>query len=155
MRVLATIAATALVTFGFAAAAQAYSFHPRSTNFVGVGPTKLTKGLLSVPCSARFVGHTDSLGRGWITGATFSGSSACTAIRASHLPWEGLANGLHTAKVYNATVTASIFGTCGPSTVPVTVSSTGVITFSNAVLTPNCSVTGNIQTTPHVTIVSP
>jgi hypothetical protein len=39
--------------------------------------------------------------------------------------------------------------------VPVTVSSTGLITFSNVTLTPNCVVKGSVQTTPHVTIVSP
>ncbi|QUD89783.1 activator of alkane oxidation [Phenylobacterium montanum] len=155
MRVLATIAATALVSFGFAATASAYSFHPRSTSFTGVGSTKLTKGLLSVPCTAHFTGHTDSLGKGYITAASFSGSSACSAIRAAALPWHALATSLHGATVYNAEVTASIFGTCGPSNVPVTVSSTGVITFSNATLKPNCVVSGNVQTTPHVTIVSP
>jgi hypothetical protein len=39
--------------------------------------------------------------------------------------------------------------------VPTTVSSTGVITFSNVTLTPNCVVKGSVATTPHVTIVSP
>jgi hypothetical protein len=155
MRVLVTIAAAALVSLGFAATASAYSFHPRSTTFTGTGSTKLTKGLLSVPCTAHFSGKTDSLGHGFITGASFSGSSACSAIRPAALPWKALATAAHSAVVYNAEVTASIFGTCGPSNVPITVSSTGVITFNNATLKPNCVVSGSVATTPQVTIVNP
>ena len=155
MRTLTTLAASALIAFGFAASASAYSFSPKGKSFTGTGTTKLTKGLLSVPCTAHFIGKTDSLGRGYITGASFSGSTSCTAIRPAALPWKASATSATGATVFNAEVTASIFGTCGPSNVKVTVSSTGVIKFANQTLAPNCVVNGSITTTPHVTIVNP
>ena len=155
MKTLITLGVAALATFSLTTQASAYSFHPRSTSFVGAGKTQLTKGSLTVPCNARFTGKTDSLGIGHVTSATFSGSTLCTGIKATGLPWTGKAASATRAVIYKVAVSASIFGTCGPSNVPVTVSSTGVITFNNVTLTPNCVVKGSIATTPHITIVSP
>jgi hypothetical protein len=155
MKTLITLGVAALATFSLATQASAYSFHPRSTSFVGSGKTQLTKGSLSVPCTAKFTGRTNSLGVGHVTSAAFSGSSLCTGIKATGLPWTAKATSATRAVVDKVAVTASIFGTCGPSNVPVTVSSTGVITFNNVTLTPNCVVKGSIATSPHITIVSP
>ena len=155
MKAITTLGVAALAAFAFVGQASAYSLHPRSTSFVGTGKTNLTKGLLTVPCTARFTGKTDSLGVGHITSAVFSGSSVCTGVKATGLPWTGKAVSATRAVIYNVAVSASVFGTCGPSNVPVTISSTGVITFSNVTLKPNCVVKGSVATTPHVTIVSP
>ncbi|HXU98912.1 MAG TPA: activator of alkane oxidation [Caulobacteraceae bacterium] len=155
MKTLITLGAAALAAFSITTQASAYSLHPRSTSFTGSGKTQLTKGSLTVPCTAKFTGHTDSVGVGHVTGAAFSGSSLCTGIKATGLPWTAKAVSATHAVIHNVSVSASIFGTCGPSNVRTAVSSTGLITFSNVTLTPDCVVKGSIQTTPHVTIVSP
>ena len=155
MKTTLTFGVAALAALSLATQASAFSLHPRSTSFVGTGKTQLTKGALTVPCTARFTGKTDSLGIGHVTSATFSGSSLCTAIKATGLPWTAKAISATKATIAKVSVSASIFGTCGPSNVTVTDSATGVITFANVTLAPNCVVKGSIATTPHVTIVTP
>ena len=153
MRTLTTLAATALIAFGFTDTASAYSFSPKSKTFTGTGTTKLVKGLLSIACTAHFAGKTDSLGRGFIWRRLQQ--HLLRRHPAGGPAWKALAVSATSATVYNAEVTASIFGTCGPSNVKVTVSSTGIIKFANQTLKPNCVVNGSVATTPHVTIVNP
>ena len=155
MKTITALGLSALLTVGIASQAAAFSFSPKNTSFTASGSTSLTKGTLTVPCTAHFTGHTSSTGVGSVLTASFSGSSLCTAIKATDLPWPAKATSATTAVVSHVAVTASIFGTCGPSNVPTTVSKTGVITFSNVTLTPNCKVKGSVTTTPPVTIVSP
>jgi hypothetical protein len=155
MKTILTLGAAALLSFGLVAQASAYSLYPRSTNFTGAGKTQLTKGSLSVPCTAKFTGKTGSTGIGYVTSASFTGSTICAGIKATGLPWVAKATSLTRGLIYRVSVSASIFGTCGPSNVPVTVSSTGLITFSNVTLTPNCVIKGSVQTTPHITIRNP
>lgn len=155
MKILTTIAAAAVISLGFAAQASAYSLSPTSTSFTGSGSTKLTKGLINVPCSAAFTGTTDASGNGSITGATFSGGLVCPGITAVGLPWAASATGAGAATIYGVSVSAGLFGTCGPTNLPVAISGSGVITFSSS-LTPNCAVqtTGSgIATSPAVTVV--
>jgi hypothetical protein len=157
MKTTFTLGIAALAALGFAtqASATTYSLHPRNATFVGTGSTNLTKGSLVVPCTAKFTGKTDAAGVGHVTAASFTGGTLCAGIRATGLPWTGKAVSATRAVIYNVSVSASIFGTCGPSNVPVTVSKTGVITFNNVTLKPDCKVKGNITTKPAVTIVSP
>jgi hypothetical protein len=155
MKTIITFGAAALLSFSLVAEASAYSLYPRSTNFTGTGKTQLTKGSLTVPCTAKFTGKTTSTGVGYVTSASFTGSTICAGIKSTGLPWPGKAVSATKAYIYNVKVSASIFGTCGPTNVPTTVSSTGLITFSNVTLTPNCVVKGSVQTTPHIVIHNP
>ena len=155
MKTITALGLSALLTVGIAGQASAFSFSPKNTHFTASGPTSLTKGTLTVPCTANFTGSTDATGLGKVLTASFTGSSICTGIKATGLPWPAKATSATTALISHVAVTASIFGTCGPSNVPTTVSKTGVITFSNVTLTPNCKVKGSITTHPAVTIVSP
>lgn len=154
MKILTTIAAAAVISLGFAAQASAYSLSPTSTSFTGTGGTKLTKGLISLSCTANFTGTTDASGNGSITGATFT-TGLCPTVSAVGLPWAASATGAGTATIYGVSVSAGLFGTCGPTNLPVAVSGSGVITFSST-LSPNCAVqtTGSgIATSPAVTVV--
>jgi hypothetical protein len=153
MKTFTTLAAVALVSFGFANSASAFKLSPPSTKFKASGSTSLTKSGVTVPCTANFVGKTSAKGTGKITGASFTGSSTCTAIQATGLPWQAKAISATTANINNVSVNAGPLGTCGPSTVPVQISGSGAITFNNVVLTGGCSVSGTVQSTPAVTIV--
>jgi hypothetical protein len=153
MRV-ALLALAPVAALGLAQSAQAYSFSPKSANFTAAGKTNLTKGSLTVPCTARFIGYTDKYGVGYVKAASYSGSSLCTWIKSTGLPWKVKAASATTATVYNVSVSASIFGTCGPSNVPGTVKNSQFI-FNNVILKPNCKINGAVTTTPKVSIVSP
>jgi hypothetical protein len=155
MNRFATLGFAALISLGFAAQASAFSFSPKNKSFSASGKTNLTKGSLSVPCTSTFVGSSDAAGVGHIKSATFSGGLFCSGIKAVGLPWTAKATTATKAVVYRVSVSASVFGTCGPTNVPVSVSKTGVFTFANVILTPNCKVNGTIASKPPVTIVSP
>jgi hypothetical protein len=150
-------------TFGMAVAlgltsagmASGYSLSPKNASFTGVGKTTLTKGSLTVPCTAKFTGKTDAKGIGHITSATFSGNILCGGVKATGLPWIGEATSATGGTIQNVAVTASVFGACGPTTIPLTLSKTGVLAFNNVTLKPNCAIKGSIATKPVLTIVKP
>lgn len=156
MKIFASAVAL-LATAAFAASASAASFSPANGTFTGTGTTSLTKGSLTIPCTANFTGHTTG-GVGVIDTATFSGGGGLCALIHKTGTWNATATsasgaGAGTASITGVAVTASLFGTCGPSTVNVTVSATGLITFNNQTLSPNCAINGSVQTSPALTIV--
>jgi hypothetical protein len=154
-----TIALLAVV--GMAASASATSLSPANATFTGTGTTTLKKGSLTLTCTANFTGHTTG-GVGTIDTATFSGGTLglCAGVSKSGT-WTAtgtLANAPPVdgkADITGVTVNASIFGTCGPTTVPVSITSGGLIKFDNVTLTPDCAINGTVQTSPVVTVVNP
>jgi hypothetical protein len=134
-------------------ASAAYMFSPVSKAFTATGTTNLTKGSINLTCTAHFVGKTTAAGVAEITSATFTGNILCGAVKSTGLPWLGTASSLTKASFAKVSVSASLFGVCGPSSVPVTVAGAGKITFAKVTLTPNCVVNGTITSKPALTIV--
>jgi hypothetical protein len=151
MKILASAIAI-LASAGLAASASAASLTPATGTFTGTGTTNLTKGSLTIPCTANFTGHTTG-GVGTIDTATFSGGGGLCALISKSGTWTATATGAGTATISGVAVNASLFGTCGPSTVNVTISAGGLITFSSQTLTPNCVINGSVQTSPVVNAI--
>jgi hypothetical protein len=87
------------------------------------GPTNASYNGLNVPCNASFT-VSDSAGSGSVTGASFSGSSSCTAIRACNLPWS-IGKPLASAGTTNNT---RISGVCVYIPSPINQTCTGIVT---------------------------
>ncbi|CAN7553667.1 activator of alkane oxidation [Caulobacter sp. LjRoot300] len=156
MKIFASAVAL-LATAAFAASASAASFSPANGNFTGTGTTSLTKGTLTIPCTANFTGHTAG-GIGFIDTATFSGGGGLCGLIHKTGTWTATAatangTGGGTASITGVAVTASLFGTCGPSTVAISLNDTGLITFNNQTLSPDCAINGSVQTSPQLHIV--
>jgi hypothetical protein len=149
------LGAIGVLAFASAGTASAYSLSPKNASFTGTGTTTLTKGSLTVPCTAKFKGETDAKGIGHITSATFSGNILCGGVKATGLPWLGKASSATGGTITDVSVTASVFGACGPTTIPLTLSKTGVLAFNNVTLKPDCAIKGSIATKPMLTIVKP
>ncbi|MDR3507315.1 MAG: activator of alkane oxidation [Caulobacteraceae bacterium] len=162
MKILATLGATALLALGLTTQASAVSLSPTSTTFSATGSTSLTKLGITIGCTASFTGNIDGAGVGHIATASFSpGSALCSGIGTTGLPWTATAltstgSGAGTGSIAGVAVTTAL-GNCGPSTLPVTMNTTGVLSFSGASLSGGCTVTGSIQTTANTvppTVVS-
>ncbi len=149
MKILASAIAI-LASAGLAASASAASLTPATGTFTGTGTTSLTKGSLTLPCTANFTGHTTA-GVGTIDTATFSGGLCGLVHKAG--TWTATATGAGTADIAGVAVTASLFGNCGPSLIHVTISSAGVIHFDNQGITPDCVISGDVQTSPVVNAI--
>jgi hypothetical protein len=93
---------------------------------VVTGLTNASYNGLSVPCTASFTVR-DSSGSGSVVAASFSGSSACTAIVACNLPW-AIGKPLAASGVANNT---QITGVCVKIPAPINQTCTG----SNALAT--------------------
>jgi hypothetical protein len=142
-----------VISAGIAASASAApSLSPANGTFTGDGSTSLKKGTLTLPCTAHFTGHTTA-GVGTIDTATFSGSGGLCGLVTKTGTWTATATGAGTANIAGVSVNASLFGTCGPSNVPVTISGAGVINFASVVLAPDCAINGSVATSPAVTAI--
>jgi len=131
--------------------AAAYHLIPVSTDFTGSGTTSATKNGITLKCKAKFQGHTDSNGVGFITGGSFSGQLGCTSVGLGGLPWKSLAKSATKVIINNVSFTSPI-GNCGPGNVPVKLVD-GIIKFSNVALAGNCTISGKITTSPTLSIV--
>lgn len=155
MKVLATVGAVALMTFGLAAQtpAQAFSLNPKGAGFSASGPTTLTQGGVTISCTTTVGGSINAAGVGSIAGAAFAGGGFCPLITAANLPWIVTATGLTTATVSGVEVITPL-GVCGPSPISGTLIG-GVFTFVGQALAGGCVVSGTLATTPIVTITNP
>ncbi|MDN7751223.1 hypothetical protein [Burkholderia gladioli] len=126
--------------------------NPNGEPFSATGGTTLTKGSVTANCTATFNGTITSTGILTITSTSFTGGGLCGLIQGSATsatPWTGQADTPTQLTINNAQVSASLLGTCGPSQVVTAWNdSASSLTFQNAVLTPNCTVTGTINTSP-------
>ncbi|MDR3507316.1 MAG: activator of alkane oxidation [Caulobacteraceae bacterium] len=159
MKTLATLSATALLALGLASQAfAAPTLGPVSTSFTGMGTTSMTKSGITIGCNANFTGSINSTGAGQISTAAFTaGNFLCPLITATNLPWPAAAvtaggGGAGTANILTVAVSTPL-GNCGPSTLPTSINTTGVISFSGVPLSGGCTVSGSIQSTPHVFVV--
>jgi len=91
MRNAIAIAAAAVLTFATVAPAAAYHLEPKSTSFTGTGNTQATKNGITLKCKAKFQGHVDANGVGWVDSGTFTGQVGCTSVGLGGLPWKSVA----------------------------------------------------------------
>src|SRR5215471_1587178 len=124
----AAIAITAgLLSLGIVGPAAAYHLVPENTSFTGTGVTSAVKNGITLKCKAKFQGHVDSKGVGWVDSGSFTGQVGCTSVGLQNLPWKSLAKTATKVNIFNVAFTSPI-GNCGPNTVPTKVSD-GVIIF--------------------------
>lgn len=145
-------AATALLSFGGAASAATFHLVPLSTTFKGNGKTSATKNGISLPCKAKFNGNVDASGVGHITSGSFTGQIGCESVSLGNLPWTANATAAKKAVIHNVKFNSPI-GACGPGDLPVKVTATGTIAFTNVPLAGGCTVSGKIKTKPQLGIV--
>lgn len=140
-----------------AASASAYAVTISPAGPISLtGSTTLTKGIVSVSCTANFVGSVGSSGAISITSASFGGGSLCTGISATHLPWTGDV-GTTTSLSLNNVAVNTLLGACGPSTIAASITENPTlkettIGLNNQALSGGCTVTGTLTTTPYLTI---
>ena len=154
MKMLISIAALGLASFGTASQAATFHFARESSAFTAVGGITVTAGAVSLPCTAHLAGNIGPTGLARITSATFSGLS-CAALSGQNLPWGMEARQVNKFTIRSVTVSAVVLGICGPGTVKATLTTQGgLITISGANL-PGlvpCSLSGTLQSRPHLRI---
>ena len=149
-----TLAVSALAVLALAGTANAYSFTPTKTKFAATGTLMLTALGDTVSCKSTLGGKTAASGKASITSAAFSGSSPiCALITPTGLPWKTTAKSATKATIMNIAVSGG-GGTCGPTSVSITVSGGGAFTFNHATLSGGCKIDGSLQTAPVITITS-
>ena len=145
--------AIALLAAGsLAASASAASLSPGNGTFTGTGVVSLKKGSLTLTCVLNLTGHITN-GIGTIDTATFTGSGGLCSLFHKIGTWTVIAVAPGTAVITGVAITSSLTGTCGPGSVNTTISNTGLFTFANAVLPPDCQINGSVQTSPAVIVV--
>ncbi|AJK49957.1 hypothetical protein [Burkholderia plantarii] len=159
--VVALAVSSALAAPAFAVTVTLANGNPLSSSgepFSATGATTLTKGSISTSCTATFNGIITSTGAVTITSTTFGGGGLCGLISGSATstaPWTGQAVSPTQLTISNVQVSASLLGTCGPSPVSTTFNNAqsgttppSSLTFNGATLTPNCTVSGIVTTSP-------
>ena len=154
MKMLISIAALGLASFGTASQAATVHFEPVNSAFTASGGITVTAGAVSLPCTAHLRGNIGATGNARITSVIFSGVS-CAALSGQNLPWGMGAKQINKFSIRNVTVSAVVLGICGPGTVKANLTSKGgLITISGANL-PGlvpCSLNGTLQSNPHLRI---
>ncbi|WP_175689937.1 activator protein [Burkholderia anthina] len=162
MSIRTIVSLVAVVAFTAVSAAPAFAvtvtrtdgqaMNPNGEPFSATGLTVLAKGAINASCNATFNGTISATGIVNITSTTFSGGATCGLISgsaSSAQPWTGQADSTTQLSINNAKVTVSLLGACGPSKVVTTWSDpNSSLTFNNAVLTPDCTVSGTVATSP-------
>ncbi len=126
--------------------------NPNGEPFSVSGLTTLSKGSISANCTATFNGTITSTGIVHITSTQFAGGATCGLISgsaSSTSPWTGQADSTTQLSINNVQVNVALLGACGPSKVVTAWSDpNSSLTFNNAALTPNCTVSGTVATSP-------
>ncbi|WP_082722038.1 MULTISPECIES: activator protein [unclassified Burkholderia] len=144
---LATPASAVVVT-----RADGQPMNPNGEPFSASGISTLSKSTISANCTATFNGTITATGIVTITSTQFTGDGTCKLISgtaSSTSPWTGQADSARQLSINNANVNVELLGPCGPSKVVTEWSNpNSSLTFNNAVLTPDCKVSGTISTSP-------
>ena len=151
MKLLATAGTAALLTFGLAAQASAYTFSPTSTAVQGIGSTTLG----SLTCTSTFNGITSSSGAtAGITSGSFTGGLCPLATL--NPTWTITPTGTSSVTISNISINDPLLGTCTGSvnaSVTQNGTTTTTLTWTSQTLSPTTCVThGSEVLTPQVTI---
>lgn len=148
---LATVAATPAFAVTVTRADN-QPMNPSGEPFSVTGSTTLSKGFISAVCTATFTGTITPSGIVNITSTSFTGGGTCGLISgtaSSLTPWTGQADSTTQLSINNAAVNVTLLGSCGPSKVVTSWNDQeSSLTFSNALLTPDCTVNGKVVSTP-------
>ncbi|AWV02347.1 activator protein [Burkholderia sp. JP2-270] len=162
MSIRKIVSLVAAVAFTAVSAAPAFAvtvsradgqpMNPNGEPFSVSGLTTLSKGSISANCTATFNGTITSTGIVHITSTQFAGGSTCGLISgsaSSTSPWTGQADSTTQLSINNVQVNVALLGACGPSKVVTAWNDpNSSLTFNNAALTPNCTVSGTVTTSP-------
>ncbi|MBN3744389.1 MULTISPECIES: activator protein [Burkholderia] len=162
MSIRKIVSLVAAVAFTAVSAAPAFAvtvtradgqpMNPNGEPFSASGITSLSKGSINASCTSTFNGTITSTGILTITSTTFAGGATCGLISgsaSSGSPWTGQADNTTQLSINNAQVNVTLLGTCGPSKVVTAWNDpSSSLTFNNAVLTPDCTVSGTVATSP-------
>jgi len=145
MKAFKKLSIAALATIGLTGAALAATITPDGA-FQADGSTNLTKSILSLPCTAHFVGNVSG-GVGHVTSASFTGSGGlCSSVTATNLPWTVTATSATTGTISGVAVNTPI-GNCTSGTLTGSYNnSTHVLSFTNQPLPGGCSVSATLTT---------
>ena len=122
--------------------------NPSGEPFSVTGSTNLTKGSTAAQCQATFTGTITPTGVVNITSTSFTGGTLCGFISGA-TPWTGQADSTTQLTINNAGVNVFLLGSCGPSKVVTAWNDKeSSLTFSNATLTPDCTVDVKVVSTP-------
>ncbi|KVV54892.1 activator protein [Burkholderia cepacia] len=161
IRQIASLVAAVAFTAGSAAPAFAVTvsrvdgqpMNPNGEPFSASGLTSVQKGAFSpISCTTTVNGTVTPTGTINITSTQFTGGTLCvlfTGSASSAAPWTGNVDSTTQASIDNVKLDMRVLGTCGPSKVTVAWSDPDSrLTLNNAVLTPDCTVSGWIMTSP-------
>jgi hypothetical protein len=147
-----TAAAIGLALFGGTSAASAYSFSPSNANFRLNGKVSITTGGQAGQgkCESRWVGKLRDLGEHQIVSFSLGGSHSACRLGFQIIRFKLTVTGPDTASMANVIWEYPNFTGCGPSTLPVTINSSGIWSFSGPI--GPCTISGALTSTPPVTI---
>ena len=144
---LATVAATPALAVTVSRV-DGQPMNPNGEPFSVTGQTTLSKGSISANCTATFTGTITPSGIVNITSTSFTGGGTCGLISGT-TPWTGQADSTTQLSINNAGVSVFLLGSCGPSKVVTAWNDpNSSLTFTNALLTPDCTVSGTVVSTP-------
>ena len=156
LKVAGLAAAVIAMTLPHSALATGNFKFKNTGDFTGTGSLTVTSVAVSIPCQVSLSGTTEGPGAK-ITSATFSGAT-CLAVSPSGLPWSIHPQTIHSMLIKDVTISAAVLGICGPGRLKAQITTQGKITISGSGLKSNlgvvpCSVSGTLQTRPHLEIV--
>lgn len=148
---LATVAATPVLAVTVSRV-DGQPMNPNGEPFSVTGDTTLSKGILSANCTVTFNGTITPSGIVNITSTTFAGGGTCGLI-SGLTPWSGQADNTTQLTINNAAVNVVLAGKCGPSKVVTTWNNAeSSLTFTNAPMAPDCTVSGTVYSSPKFTV---
>ncbi|WP_185735803.1 activator protein [Burkholderia cepacia] len=133
--------------------ADGLPMNPNGEPFSASGLTSLQKGAFSpINCTTTVNGTVTPAGIVNITSTQFTGGTLCvlfTGSASSAAPWTGSVDSTTQVSINNVKLDMRVLGTCGPSKVTTAWSDPDSrVTLNNAVLTPDCTVSGWLATSP-------
>ena len=143
-----------MVSLGALAATPAFAAHgsPVSTTFSANGAASLTSHGVPITCTSHFVLVTDGSGNVTVTGASFTGSSTCTSLTTSNLPWAVAFASTTSGTIQNVTIGTPL-GICQGNVAVAVNNSNSQITISGSVGS-SCSASGTLTVSPNFTVVN-
>lgn len=144
--------AFALAVSIMAVSAQAITVTPAGS-ISAIGTLLLSKGVVSLTCTATFKGSITKEGDLFIDKVNFSGKNRlCKKIKPINLPWKGKidSNKEVTIRGLHAEISAAIFGGhCGPMDLVVTWNNeNSSVYFNKLMMPPGCTMEGEMAVEP-------
>jgi len=154
MNHLALLAGVPAVAMAMTGPADAFTYHPQGTTFVGGGPITVSDSFgNAVSCMGRYKLKTSKNAKNAkITKADFLFGAGCTTLAANGLSWFLTATSTTTADIPMAF--SGPVGPCGPGPVTVTLSG-NTLSFGQTLNPGGCKVSGSITLNPTLTITNP